>query len=202
MGNALATDGHHWDPWRHLRRHYPHIPVICTKKLKGKKRGAITRRGILIDQTLGQAARRCTLTHEIIHPERGPAPRGTRLAAREEQTVRSLTARRLITLPALTEALIRVPPDDPHALAEELWVDMPTLIGEFAAIMTERRGSDLDAWIKHVRDADSQDSTHSCAAWKRTAPLPSQASACALQQRANRRRQHQNHSVESEMSSW
>ncbi|MFE2994220.1 hypothetical protein ACFXG4_04715 [Nocardia sp. NPDC059246] len=102
--------------------------MIYTKKLKGKRRGAITPSGkILIDRRLGQAARRCTLTHEIIHLERGLAPRGTRFAAREEQTVRELTARRLITLPALTEALMWVAPDDPYALAEQLWVDMPTL---------------------------------------------------------------------------
>ncbi|MGW4126400.1 transposase, partial [Nocardia sp. NPDC004711] len=31
--------------------------------------------------------------------------------------------------------------------------DLASLIGEFAAIMTERRGSDLDAWIRQVREA-------------------------------------------------
>lgn len=31
--------------------------------------------------------------------------------------------------------------------------DLARLVGEFVVIMTERRGSDLDAWIKHVREA-------------------------------------------------
>lgn len=45
----------------------------------------------------------------------------------EERTVEQIAARRLITLHALTEALMWVDLADRPALAEELWVDEFTL---------------------------------------------------------------------------
>ncbi|MFE3105975.1 hypothetical protein [Nocardia tengchongensis] len=38
-----------------------------------------------------------------------------------------IAAKRLIPLSALTDALMWVSPDNQYALAEQLWVDMPTL---------------------------------------------------------------------------
>lgn len=90
-------------------------------------RAAWTDTGIYIDRLLGQAARRCALTHEIIHLERGPVPREASLAAIEERIVSVLAAQRLIPLPELTEALHWVDLADRDALAEELWVDDITL---------------------------------------------------------------------------
>lgn len=79
---------------------------------------------IWLCRTLTQAERRCTLTHELVHRERGlvvdPAA-----AAREEQIVDEIAARRLITLQALAEALRWT--RHPRELAEQLWVDEPTL---------------------------------------------------------------------------
>ena len=43
--------------------------------------------------------------HELVHVERGPAPADPHLRAREEATVERETARRLIPLSALAEAL-------------------------------------------------------------------------------------------------
>lgn len=102
-------------------------------------RAAWTEKGIYIDRVLGQAARRCALTHEIVHLERGPVPRDERLAAIEERIVSALAAQRLITLPALTEALMWVAPDNQYDLAEELWVDTPTLRIRLSTITSAER---------------------------------------------------------------
>lgn len=79
---------------------------------------------IWLCRTLTQVERRCTLTHELIHQERGlvadPAA-----AAREELVVDEIAARRLITLPALIDGLRWS--RQPRELADQLWVDEPTL---------------------------------------------------------------------------
>lgn len=73
------------------------------------------------------AQRRCTLTHEIIHLERGVGDCGP-WAAREELAVHSAAARRLVT-PALLAAAVRElgGGDDLAKLAESLDVDQQTL---------------------------------------------------------------------------
>lgn len=80
---------------------------------------------IWLCSTLTQAERRCTLTHELVHRERGPVPTDPAAAAREEQIVDEITARRLIALPALVAGLRWT--RNPIELAEQLWVDEPTL---------------------------------------------------------------------------
>lgn len=80
---------------------------------------------ITIDRGLLQAERRCTIAHELIHLERGPAPDDSWLRAREERAVEAEAARRLITLDALADALAWS--DRPVEVAEELWVDVQTL---------------------------------------------------------------------------
>ena len=69
--------------------------------------------------------RRCTLTHELIHLERGPVPTDPIGRAREELLVDIEAARRLITLDELVEALRWT--REPNELADQLWVDQPTL---------------------------------------------------------------------------
>ena len=74
-------------------------------------RAAITTRGycdhahrlIVINAGLSRVEERCTLTHEIIHAERGPVP--AHHAAREERIVDAEAAERLIPLDALLEAM-------------------------------------------------------------------------------------------------
>lgn len=82
-------------------------------------------RRIWLCRTLTQAERRCTLTHELVHRERGPVPSDPAAAAAEERAVDHIAARRLITLPSLIDGLQWT--RDPHQLAEHLWVDLPTL---------------------------------------------------------------------------
>ncbi len=116
-------------PWRLLRDRHPDIDVLCTRDLTGDFLGEWRSTGGLeLCSTLTQAERRCTLTHEIVHVERGPVPDDERLAQREEAIVDRITACRLIELDHLVDALAwnrwRVDADT----AGELWVDLPTLL--------------------------------------------------------------------------
>ncbi|WP_234802321.1 hypothetical protein [Mycolicibacterium fortuitum] len=94
----------------------------------GLQRGA----RIWLCRTLTQAERRCTLTHELVHHERGPVPADPAAAAREEQIVDEIAARRLITLPQLADGLRWS--RQPRELAEHLWVDQPTLQTRMATL--------------------------------------------------------------------
>lgn len=97
-----------------------------------------------------QAERRCTLSHELLHVERGPLPADPVGAAREERTVDQLAARRLITLPDLVDGL-RVHRDDPAQLADHLWVDGPTLSTRMATLdqieVAELENALADEWL-------------------------------------------------------
>lgn len=114
-----------WHPWRHLRHHHPHLHVTTHQPLPPGLRAAWTLDGIWLRPGLTQAERRCALTHEIIHLERGPVPAHPVLAAAEERVVADLAARRLIPLDSLAQALAWT--TTPHDLAEDLWVDTHTL---------------------------------------------------------------------------
>ncbi|MBF6411247.1 hypothetical protein [Nocardia farcinica] len=116
-----------WHPWRHIRQRYPHLGVNCCEPLPDDLRAAWTQTGLFLRPGLTQAQRRCALTHEIVHLERGPVPRNPVLAAAEERIVSDIAARRLIPLRSLLEAFMWTRPTNFHDLADELWVDVPTL---------------------------------------------------------------------------
>lgn len=115
-----------------LRHHHAEVEVSCTHRLPdhimGLQRGA----RIWLCRTLTQAERRCTLTHELVHRERGPVPADPAAAAREEAIVEEISARRLITLPQLADGLRWS--RHPRELAEALWVDQPTLHTRMATL--------------------------------------------------------------------
>lgn len=90
-----------------------------------------TTRTITIDPRIPAAARRCTLTHELVHVERGPIP-APAYQAREEVAVERETARRLIGLHDLAEALAES--DQPGHVAELLDVDLDTLAARLSAL--------------------------------------------------------------------
>lgn len=119
-----------WHPWRVLRVHYPDVHVSCRYRLPDHLMGLQQGRRIWLCSTLTQAERRCTLTHELVHRERGPVPTDPVAAAAEERAVDQIAARRLITLPSLLDGLRWT--RDPHQLAEHLWVDLPTLQARIA----------------------------------------------------------------------
>lgn len=96
--------------------------------------------------TLTQAERRSTLTHELIHLDRGLVPLVHR--AREERRVDALAARRLIPLPDLLRGLQWA--QDDHELAEELWTDVHTVRVRRESLTIAER-----AWIaEHLDDLD------------------------------------------------
>lgn len=78
---------------------------------------------ISLRRGMTQVERRCTLTHELEHIERGPAVRG--YADDEERAVRENAARRLISFPRLVDAMLWS--GDEYELADELWVDVGTV---------------------------------------------------------------------------
>jgi hypothetical protein len=79
---------------------------------------------ITITVGMTQAERRSTLTHELIHLERGTAVEPRHIAS-EERHVERESARRLITVEDLVDAL-RWSRDE-HELADELWTDVDTV---------------------------------------------------------------------------
>jgi hypothetical protein len=121
-----------WNPWRHIGHYYPHVIVDTDRELPARMWGLQSGHRIWLCRRLNQVRRRCTLTHEIVHLERGPVPADPAGLAREERVVSQLAARRLIPIDQLTAALAWT--RDPHQLADELWVDLPTLYARMGAL--------------------------------------------------------------------
>ena len=94
---------------------------------------------IWLDRSLTQVERRCTLTHELEHVHRGHIPRDPVLLAREEDLVEQLSARRLVSLRELIDALLWS--DHESEVADELWVDGPTLRARIAGLAADERAA-------------------------------------------------------------
>lgn len=114
-----------WNPWRALSTAHAEVEVSCRYRLPNHLMGLQQGHRIWLCRTLTQAERRCTLTHELVHRERGLIT-DPNAAALEERIVDEIAARRLITLPQLVDGL-RWTRDDADDLADTLWVDQPTL---------------------------------------------------------------------------
>jgi hypothetical protein len=113
---------HH--PWRRLRDHLPDWDVV----LRPLPVGVIgltdtVGRRIHLDSRMLQAQRRCTLDHELVHAEAGDV--GCQGAEREAWIAQS-SARRLIPLERLVDAARWA--HNAVELADELWVDLDTLM--------------------------------------------------------------------------
>ncbi len=94
-----------YHPWRHFRAFTQWILLQADLPtgihgLTQWPAGTVT-----LDRRLSQVQRRCTITHELVHIERGPVPDDDVLAAREESAVEQEVARRLIELKPLGEAM-------------------------------------------------------------------------------------------------
>ena len=126
-----------YDPWAHLRA----LPQVSLRWSRDDRELADALAWwypdageIVMDDRQPQAARRCTLAHELVHAERGDEPcASTVLENRQERAVDREAARRLIDLRALADALSWT--HDVAEAADELWVDVATLL---------RRLADLD----------------------------------------------------------
>jgi IrrE N-terminal-like domain len=110
-----------FDPWGTLRR-LSHIQVAWIRMPDGQPGRTDGVRVVWLDKRLQQVERRCTVTHELIHIERGHD--GCQEPAIEYE-VRAETARRLITIDDLCQSAAWA--HGIHELAEELWVTLDVL---------------------------------------------------------------------------
>lgn len=115
------------------------MSVFCSRELRGDTVGEWNRAGLSLCSTLNQAERRCTLTHEIVHIERGPVPDDRYLANKEERVVDCITARRLISLEHLIDALVWNRCCTTEETADDLWVDLPTLMNRVQNLTASER---------------------------------------------------------------
>jgi uncharacterized protein DUF955 len=121
--SGLAARYH---PWRDLRDNWPQVEVRI-EAMTGDLLGELRYPVIALRAGTSAAQRRCTLTHELVHLERGVRDCG-RWAAREELSVQAEVARRLVPTPLLVAAIRETGGTaDLAALAALLEVDTETL---------------------------------------------------------------------------
>lgn len=120
-----------WHPWRALRQR-PEIRQVWEHELGLLGSWCDRARVIRLHPGLSQAERRCTLTHELIHAERGDTSC--------DGSVHREAARRLIPLGALLHAVAFYGEDWP-AVADELWVDLDTLQVRLTSAHPAERGA-------------------------------------------------------------
>lgn len=113
-----------YNPWRDLRDNWPHIAVWIVP-MSGRLLGELDYPNIYLRAGTTAAQRRSTLTHELVHLERGIYDCGP-LTSREERLVHAEAARRLVTTDQLAR-VVRAGVRDAGALAAALEVDRETL---------------------------------------------------------------------------
>jgi hypothetical protein len=129
-----------YDPWADLRQNWPHVKVVI-EEMTGDLLGEVRDDGRLIALRADTSAaqRRCTLTHELVHLERGILDCGPWLQ-REEGLVHAEVSRRLIPLASLTAAIRALGgADDRAALAQWLDVDSETLTIRLSRMSSSER---------------------------------------------------------------
>jgi uncharacterized protein (DUF1778 family) len=141
---VLTFPGMKWDPEAELERR-KHLKLVWVDR--GGRRGCIDFRTgeVRVRRSDPPHERKCVMSHELVHDERGPVPRW--LTAREESTVREESARRLIALDALAQAL-RWTSFITEAAAE-LAVDVPTLQARLITLTDDER-AELSEALKVV----------------------------------------------------
>jgi hypothetical protein len=92
-----------YDPEVDLATNWPEIRVVV-EPMRGRLLGELRYPVIALRAGTSAAQRRCTLTHEIVHLERGTGDCGP-WAAREERLVQREVARRLVPFERLRLAL-------------------------------------------------------------------------------------------------
>jgi hypothetical protein len=115
-----------YDPWLDLAENWPEV-VVRIEPMPGRLLGELCYPVIALraDTTPGQL--RCTLTHEIVHLERGVRDCG-RWLAREEWYVDREVAHRLLPLDVLAPAIRNAGGvEDLAEIARHLDVDIATL---------------------------------------------------------------------------
>lgn len=130
------------DPLAHLFERWPFLVVHEHIPLPGKTRGWTNGRVLLLRPGLCHTHRTDTAVHEGHHLERGATPTGTH-QAREERIVRRLTARTLVPLPNLVDAVKWT--RNPWELAWELGVTRRTLWTRLTTLTMRERAAVTDA---------------------------------------------------------
>lgn len=136
-----------WNPWAEAGQRWRQIQIVWWHELPEGVRGLVRDGTIWLCRTLTQAERRCTLTHELVHLERGIPHHVYR--EMEERAVDELAARRLIELPDLIDGMRWT--QDPTELADALWVDPLTLRTRLQTLdpieLAEMESTLGDEWI-------------------------------------------------------
>ena len=134
-----------YHPWRDLRRRehlvlkWEHLPRPLLAVTDGAR--------VWMDPRQGQARRRSTLAHELVHLDRGDT---ACQPARVEREVEEEAARRLIPLRRLVDALLWS--QDEGELAEELWVDRSIVRARLDGL-TEGERDEVEAAMDHREEA-------------------------------------------------
>jgi Zn-dependent peptidase ImmA (M78 family) len=116
-----------WHPWRTLCETLPLFDVRFTSMPDGYDGSLdLENRIIWIERRLSQAQRRWTLTHELVHQERG---HDGHCDERVEESVDAEAARRLIELEDLADAAVWA--RTLYELAAELWVPPIAVVVRF-----------------------------------------------------------------------
>lgn len=127
-----------FSPWGALRE-LTHVTLHFILMPDGAPGRTDGRRRIWLDKRLQQAERRCALTHELVHLERGHTScQGPRV----ERRVRAETARRLVPFEHLLEAYRWT--QHPAELADELWVTVD-VVRDLLEALTEGERAALAA---------------------------------------------------------
>lgn len=135
-------------PWRVLRNLYPHVEVDANADLPVTQAGLTDcNNRVWINRRLTQASRRTTLTHELCHIDNGPLSEHPEYAAREERAIEHRTARLLLTVDDLIDALVWNRGRIDGETAEDLWVDLPILL-TFIKTLTDDERAIIDAELE------------------------------------------------------
>jgi Zn-dependent peptidase ImmA (M78 family) len=138
--NNLGQVAPAYDPWADLRENWPQVRLVI-EPMPGDLLGEVRDDGRLIALRADTSAaqRRCTLTHELVHLERGILDCGPWLH-REEVQVHTEAALRLIPLAGLIAAIRELGgADDAAAIAQHLDVDSETLAVRLSRIGSAER---------------------------------------------------------------
>lgn len=138
--NPRSISDERYDPWLDLRQNWPNTRVVI-ESMTGDLLGEVREGGRVIALRAGTSAaqRRCTLTHELVHLERGILECGPWLQ-REELWVHSTAASRLVPLGFLIAAVRDLgDAQDSATLAQYLDVDGDTLAVRLARMTSVER---------------------------------------------------------------
>jgi hypothetical protein len=140
LPSGRCGSGRSYDPWADLAANWPEVEVVV-RPMRGTLLGELRYPVVALRAGTSTAQRRCTLTHEIVHLERGVTDCGP-WADREEHQVDLVVAQRLLPLDVLI-AVIRESgdPDHPGGLARIADVDRYTWLLRMRHVTRAERSS-------------------------------------------------------------